>query len=77
MTLMQFISIKHYDYVNKHGESLIGFLRDSKMFLINGRICPLDDHFTSVSIKAVVDDVMEAQNCLENCISCANAKSIS
>ena len=31
----------------------------------------LDDHFISLSIKgkAVVDDVMEAQNCLENCIS--------
>ena len=39
------------EYVNKHGESLIEFLRDSKMCLINGRICPLDDNYTSVSIK--------------------------
>ena len=41
------------------------------MCLINGRIRPLDDNYTSVSIKgkALVGYVMVAQNCLEKCIS--------
>ena len=41
------------------------------MCLINGRIRPLDDNYTSVSIKgkAVVGYVMVAQNCSEKCIS--------
>lgn len=56
---------------NKHGESLIEFLRDSKMCIINGRICPLNDNFTSVSIKgrAVVDYILVPYDCLQFCIS--------
>ena len=38
---------------------------------VNGRICPLDDNYTSVSTKgkAVVDYIIAAHSCLENCIS--------
>lgn len=43
--------------VNNHGEALLDFCNDSKMCIINGRICPLNDNFTSISTKglAVVD----------------------
>jgi hypothetical protein len=38
-------------------ETLLEFLQDSKMYIINGRIIPLRDNFTSISGKgkAVVD----------------------
>ena len=43
--------------VNGHGEALTEFCIESKMCIINGRISPLKDNFTSVSGKgsAVVD----------------------
>ena len=55
--------------VNKHGESWIEFLKDSKMCIINGRICPLNDNYTSVSIKgkAVVDYIATPYECLKTC----------
>ena len=55
--------------VNKHGESLIEFLKDSKMCIINGRICPLNDNYTSVSMKgkAVVDYIATPYECLKTC----------
>ena len=33
------------DFVSHHGETLLEFLRDSKMYIINGRIFPLSDNF--------------------------------
>lgn len=55
------------DYVNKHVET---FLRDSRMCVLNGRIDPLCDNFTSVSPKgkAVVDYIVVPIDCLEDCL---------
>lgn len=36
---------------NSHGESFIEFLKESKMCIINGRICSTNDDFTSISVK--------------------------
>lgn len=57
--------------INKHGESLIEFLMDSKFCIVNGRICPLKDNYTSVSTKgkAVVDYILVPHDCLQSCIS--------
>ena len=57
--------------INKHGESLIEFLKDSKFCIVNGRICPLQDNYTSVSTrgKAVVDYILVPHDCLQSCIS--------
>lgn len=57
--------------VNKHGESMIEFLKESKLCIVNGRICPLSDNFTSVSIKgeAVVDYILVPYDCLQICDS--------
>ena len=58
------------DFVNKHGETFLEFLRDSRMCLLNGRIDPLYDNYTSVSPKgkAVVDYIVVPFDCLENCL---------
>ena len=58
------------DFVNKHGETFLEFLRDSKMCVLNGRIDPLYDNYTSVSPKgkAVVDYVVTPFDCLDNCV---------
>ncbi len=57
------------DQVNRHGETLLKVLKDSKMCVVCGRICPLDDNFTSVSSKgkALVDYIITPFDCLENC----------
>lgn len=46
--------------VNKHGETCIEFLKDSKCCVLNGRLNPENDHFTSISVKgkAVVDYIV-------------------
>ena len=43
--------------LNDHGRALLNFLIQSKMCVLNGRLCPLDDTFTSISHRgrAVVD----------------------
>lgn len=58
------------DFVNKHGETLIEFLKDARMCVVNGRIDPLYDNFTSISPKgkAVVDYIIAPYDCLENCV---------
>ncbi len=56
------------DYVNKHGENLLEFLRDSRVCVLHGRINHPNDNFTSVSLKgkAVVDYIVAPSECLEN-----------
>ena len=43
--------------VNKHGHTFMEFLKDSKCCILNGRLNPENNHFTSISVrgKAVVD----------------------
>ena len=52
---------------NAHGESLIDFLLESKMVVLNGRVTPEFDNFTSVSVKgrAVVDYILSPQSSVE------------
>ena len=54
--------------LNKHGEILLEFLKDSKCCILNGRISPGKDHFTSISTKgkAVVDYVITHHECFES-----------
>ena len=58
------------DCVNRHGEAFLEFLLDSKMCVLNGRINPLDDNFTSISMKgrAVVDYIAVPFDCLGTCL---------
>ena len=53
--------------VNVHGRSLEQFLIRAKMCVLNGRLCPLDDSFTSISHrgKAVVDYMITSHNYLQ------------
>lgn len=46
--------------LNKHGETLLEFLKDSKCCILNGRISPEKDNFTSISTKGkeVVDNII-------------------
>lgn len=39
------------DSAKKHGESMIEFLKESQLYVVNRRICPLNDNYTSVSVK--------------------------
>lgn len=56
--------------VNKHGHSLVEFLRDSKCCVLNGRLNPENDNFTSISIrgKAVVDYIMTPHGDMNKCL---------
>jgi hypothetical protein len=58
------------DFVSHHGETLLEFLWHSTMCIINGRICPLSDNFTSKSGKgkALVDYIVTLHDCLETCL---------
>ena len=49
-----------HDVLNDQGRSLLGFLRHTNMCIVNGRVNPLQDNFTSISHKgrAVVDYVL-------------------
>ena len=53
---------------NNHGETFIDFLFESKMAVLNGRIDPQYNNYTSVSSKgkAVVDYIVCRHNSLEN-----------
>ena len=55
--------------VNNHGETFLEFLKDVKMCIINGRINPIDDNFTSVSTrgKSVVDYIVVPHECVKFC----------
>lgn len=55
--------------LNHHGETLLDSF-DSKMCIINGRICPSCDNFTSISGKgnAVVDYRVTLHDGLETCL---------
>lgn len=46
--------------LNKHVEILLEFLKDSKCCILNGRISPEKDNFTSISTKGkeVVDNII-------------------
>ena len=57
---------------NKHGETLIEFLIESKMVILNGRVTPNLDNYTSVSSKgvAVVDYLLATQNSIDICSKC-------
>ena len=52
---------------NNHGNTLIDFLKDIKMCLINGRITPNFDDFTCISSKgrSVVDYFITFHECLK------------
>ena len=54
--------------VNDQGTSLVNFLLQTNMCLINGRICPLNNGFTSVSHrgKAIVDYFITTHGNLDN-----------
>ena len=56
---------------NKHGESFIDFLIESRMCILNGRLNPLSDGYTSVSTKgsAVVDYIAVCHDNFSNCNS--------
>ncbi len=53
--------------LNDHGRAFLGFLLQVKMCVLNGRICPIDDNFTSISHrgKAVVDYIAAQHEHLE------------
>ena len=57
---------------NNHGESLCEFLMESKMCIVNGRITPEYDNFTSTSVRgrAVVDYILVPHMSLETCTEC-------
>lgn len=55
--------------LNKHGETLLEYLKDSKCCILNGRISPEKDHFASISTKGknVVDNIITPHDCLNTC----------
>lgn len=59
--------------LNKHGESFATFLKDSNCCVLNGRLNPENDKFTSISVrvKAVVDYIVVAH---ANFLNCAEFK---
>ena len=57
---------------NKHGNALLDFLKESKNYILNGRITPILDDYTSVSTKgkAVVDYGVMPVDCIDVCTMC-------
>ena len=58
---------------NKHGNSFVEFLLESKMCIANGRVTPdKSNQFTSVSVKgsAVVDYIAISHEYIDKCVSC-------
>ncbi len=55
--------------VNKHGDVFIDYLLESKMCIINGRICPQNDNYTRVHTtgSSVVDYACTFHDSLKNC----------
>ena len=61
------------DYtVNKHGQRFVEFLQEAKIGVVNGRVTPDLDNFTSVSSKgsAVVDYMLTGYETLPKAESC-------
>ncbi len=56
------------DTVNPHGNALCDYCIEGKLAIVNGRISPLNDNFTCVSIKghSVVDYFIVSHENLEN-----------
>ena len=54
---------------NNFGDNFIDFLNDSKLCMLNGRICKEYNNFTSISTKgkAVVDYMLTFHDCLNKC----------
>ena len=54
--------------VNNHGKELIKFLLETGSGIINGRIKPHNDNFTSVSVKgrAIEDYVIVPHSCMQH-----------
>ena len=57
---------------NTHGNALLDFLKESKNYILNGRITPILDDYTSVSTKgkAVVDYGVMPVDCIDVCTMC-------
>ncbi len=55
--------------INPHGEVFLDFLLESKMCVINGRVCPENDNFTCVHTtgSSVVDFICTLHDNVENC----------
>ncbi len=53
--------------LNDHGRALLSFLLQCKMCVLNGRICHLQDNFTSISHKgrSVVDYIATQHSTLD------------
>uniref|UniRef100_A0A3B3H959 ribonuclease H n=1 Tax=Oryzias latipes TaxID=8090 RepID=A0A3B3H959_ORYLA len=56
--------------LNNHGHTFVEFLKDSKCCVLNGRVNPENDCFTSVSFKgkAVVDYIVTPHTGLNECV---------
>jgi hypothetical protein len=52
-----------------HANALLDFMKDNKMVMLNGRVTPEFDNYTSVSARgsAVVDYIMTAQTSVNQC----------
>ena len=57
---------------NAHGEALLEFLKEGKLCVVNGRVTPNYDNFTSISGrgKAVVDYILTPHSNLEQITKC-------
>ena len=55
--------------VNLYGEKLIDFVRDMTLCIVNGRVSPEKDNYTSISNRgrSVVDYILTQQHFLSNC----------
>ena len=55
--------------VNKHGESFLEFLKNAISIVVNGRITPEHNHYTSVTVKgkSVVDHIAVPIDSIEYC----------
>ncbi len=56
------------DTPNNHGHSFIDYMLKNKLAVINGRICPLNNNWTCISIKgkSVVDYFVTPQKNIDN-----------
>ena len=53
---------------NSYGQDLIAFLKDSKMYITNGRFQAVNDNYTCISCRgqSVVDYILTPQECLNS-----------
>ena len=59
------------DIKNSHGDSLIDFLKDTQMCIVNGRISSKSNNFTCINSrgKSVVDYIILPHYCVKFCSS--------